>query len=223
MRMGRDKGLIELGGVPLIVRTANLLERLVAKVTVVGGVERYATLGLNAIPDQLFEGIQSAGQDERPGQGPLLGIATALDTTRAPWNLILACDLPYLSAEWLGWLLGRASRSRAQVVLTRARRGLEPLAAVYRRECSAPIAAALARGVRKVTDALQDLRVEAVDAREWRVHAPGERVLRNMNTPKDYGEAKLWWEKQAPRVRADVRPVRRSPKRKSRAAPLPNK
>ena len=81
--MGRDKGLLEFAGVPLVVRTALLLEPLVAEVTVVGAAERYVALGLNAIADP------SRGEGERagPGQGPLVGIATALGATRAPWNI----------------------------------------------------------------------------------------------------------------------------------------
>ena len=36
LRMGRDKALLEIGGVPLLVRTARLVEPLVDGVTVVG-------------------------------------------------------------------------------------------------------------------------------------------------------------------------------------------
>src|SRR4030081_3887792 len=85
-RMGRDKGLLDFGGVPLIVHTAQLLEPLVAEVTVVGSPSRYAQFGSRAIGDD------ARGQDGR-GCGPLAGIATALAATRAQWNLIIACDL----------------------------------------------------------------------------------------------------------------------------------
>jgi molybdenum cofactor guanylyltransferase len=62
-RMGRDKGLIELASVPLVVRTALLLDRLVAEVTVVGAVERYLAIGLKTIADQ------SQGESEGVGPG----------------------------------------------------------------------------------------------------------------------------------------------------------
>ena len=91
---------------------------------------------------------------------PLVGIATALNSTKSPWNLILACDLPYLTAEWLDWLLARADNSSAQIVMPRTSGGLEPLAALYRKECGAPIVAALERGIRKVTDAMAEFRME---------------------------------------------------------------
>jgi molybdenum cofactor guanylyltransferase len=44
-RMGRDKGLLDFGGVPLIVHLAHLIEPHVASVTVVGSPRRYAAMG----------------------------------------------------------------------------------------------------------------------------------------------------------------------------------
>jgi molybdopterin-guanine dinucleotide biosynthesis protein A len=189
--MGRDKGLLDFGGVPLILHTARLLEPLVAELTVVGSPQRYAALRLRAIADQDDGPVQDG--PHAPSCGPLAGIAAALAATRLPWNLIVACDLPYLSAEWLDWLLARALRSRAAAIIPRTGRGIEPLAAVYRRECAAPIAAALARGVRKVSDAVAELRVDLVYPREWRGIDPSALLLRNMNEPGDYQEARKWW------------------------------
>jgi molybdopterin-guanine dinucleotide biosynthesis protein A len=189
-RMGREKGLLEFGGEPLIVRTACLIEPLVSEVTIVGSPERYHALGLRAITDQNLGGREG----KEAVRAPLVGIATALNVTKAPWSLILACDLPYLTAEWLNWLLSRAIVSGAQIVMPRTSGGLEPLAAVYRRECAAPIVAALERGVRKVTDAIAEFRMECLVESEWRKHDPSSRVLRNMNTPSDYEEARRWLE-----------------------------
>src|ERR1700687_988958 len=130
-RMGRDKGLLEFGGVPLILHTARLLEPLVAEVTVVGSPSRYARFGLHAIAD---DALAQCGPVTL-GYGPLAGIATALAATRSRWNLIVACDLPYLSAGRLNWLLSRTLRSRGEAIVPRTQRGIEPLAAVHRREC----------------------------------------------------------------------------------------
>jgi molybdopterin-guanine dinucleotide biosynthesis protein A len=189
-RMGREKGLLEFGGEPVIVRTASLLKPLVTEVTVIGPAERYAVLELHTIADQNLAGLVG----EEAVRSPLVGIATALTATNAPWNLILACDLPYLTAEWLDWLLARAIDSDGQIVMPRTSGGLEPLAAVYRMECAAPIVAALGRGVRKVTDAIADFRIDLLSYGDWSKLDPEGRVLRNMNAPSDYEEAKKWFE-----------------------------
>ncbi len=187
-RMGKEKGLLTFGGEPLIVRTVRMLDPLVASVTVVGSPERYAALGLRAIADRDF----TKGGETSDVPGPLAGIATALTATGTPWNLILACDLPYLTSEWLEWLLGRAADSGQQIVMPRSTGGLEPLAAVYRRECAEPIVASLKLGVRKVTDAMEQFRIEFVSDCDWRQVDPEGRVLRNMNAPADYEEARKW-------------------------------
>jgi molybdopterin-guanine dinucleotide biosynthesis protein A len=187
-RMGKAKGLLEFSGEPLIIRIARTIEPLVSTVIALGPSERYAALGLQVIEDQKF-GIA----DERgKSPGPLAGIASALSASRTDWNLILACDLPYLSREWVAWLLARTSASSAQIIMPRTEGGPEPLAAVYRRECAEPIIAALQRGVRKVIDAMAQLRTDFVTEREWHHIDPDGRVLRNMNSPEDYEEARKW-------------------------------
>jgi molybdopterin-guanine dinucleotide biosynthesis protein A len=217
--MGRDKGLLDFGGDPLIVHTARLLQPLVTEVTVVGSPSRYAKFGLLAIADE----VQTQRGLDSPSYGPLAGIATALSATRCSWNLIVACDLPYLSAEWLDWMLSRALHSRGEAVIPRTDHGIEPLAAVYRRESGEVIAAALAQGVRKVSDAIETLRVELVYTSEWRRFDPGGLVLRNMNAPRDYEEARKWWATARSSDTEHVRKPPRVPKRKGRSVPLRRK
>lgn len=187
-RMGRPKALLEFGEIPLIIRTVRLLEPLVQEVSVVGSPELYVGLGLRTISDQNPSGQQILGE------GPLVGIASALRTTQLPWNLILSCDLPYLTVEWLDWLLSRTAESSGQVVLPITQHGVEPLAAVYDRESLGAIDAALARGVRKVSDALLDIKVDLVHSSKWQSVDRTGRVLMNMNTRNDYEEAKRWHE-----------------------------
>ncbi len=134
-RMGRDKALLELCGEPMVTRAAHIAEPHVASVAVVAPAGRYAELELPLLPDRW------------PGAGPLGGIATALSTTRADWNLILGCDLPYLTSEWLAWFIPCTMNSAALAVVPESRRGLEPLAAMYHRACAAALTAAVERGV----------------------------------------------------------------------------
>ncbi len=183
-RMGRDKALLEIGGVPLLLRTARLLEPLVAGVTVIGSPERYAALRLRIIPDDAAE------------LGPLGGIATALRVSTAEWNLIVGCDLPYLSPAWLSWLTARAEASRADAVLPEGPRGVEPLCAMYRTSTGAAVGAALAKGVRKVTDGLAGLVVENIPESEWKAFDPSGLLFTNMNSPEDYAEARARLQKQ---------------------------
>src|SRR6202050_4348619 len=139
-RMGVDKELLEIAGAPMIVRTARLVEAAVGTpAVVVGTPEKYQRLALRALAD------------DWPGCGPLGGIATALRASGADWNLIVACDLPYLTREWLEYLLQRARDSAQEAVLARNlapanRRGAEPLCAMYHRGSEPELRRALEGG-----------------------------------------------------------------------------
>jgi len=176
--MGRNKALLELGGEALVVRTARLVAAVVKSVTVVGPPEIYAPFKLRAI------------RDDWPGAGPLEGIATALRASRSEWNLIVACDLPYLTGPWLAYLVQRGLSSPADAVLPMNVAGAEPLCAMYSRGAEAAIWLALDRGTRKVTDGLASLRVEYIEPAEWKDFDSDGWLFKNMNSMADYEEAK---------------------------------
>jgi molybdenum cofactor guanylyltransferase len=178
LRMGVDKGLLEIAGVAQIVRTARLVELIAGSARVVGAPQIYRGLGLHAIAD------------DWPGCGPWGGIATALRASEAEWNLIVACDLPYLKRPWLEFLLRRAGGSAADAVVPMNERGAEPLCAVYHSRGQAAIRGALEEGTRKVTEGLARIRVEYLEPAEWKSFDSDGLLFKNMNTPADYQEAK---------------------------------
>jgi molybdopterin-guanine dinucleotide biosynthesis protein A len=183
-RMGRDKALLELGGVPLILRAVELVDAITGGCAIVGGAERFAALGrANGLPLRVVA-------DDFPRAGPLGGIATALRASSSEWNLIVACDLPYLTREWLAYLVGRALRSEANAVLPMSERGAEPLCAMYHKRGGGAIREALERGTRKVTDGLAQVRTEFIAPAEWKGFDSEGLLFKNMNSPADYEEVK---------------------------------
>ncbi len=178
-RMGREKGLLELGGVPMVARLADLLRPLAEQVTVIGPPQQFTEIPLRVVAD------------DEPGLGPLGGIATAMRHSRQEWAMVLGCDLPFLSRAWLDYLKQRAAASPADAVLPCDEAGrAEPLCAVYRKRAHAAVCAALASGVRKVTDGLAGLQVEIVSAADWKAFDSGGLLFKNMNTPEDYEQAR---------------------------------
>ena len=181
--MGRNKAALELDGVPMLLRIARLVESVTGTpASIIGNLNGVDSGGLPTIAD------------EWPGAGPLGGIATALGASKALWNLIVACDLPYLTKPWLEFLVHRALASPADAVLPTNTRGAEPLCAMYNKRSEAAIRAALARGVRKVTDGLADSLVELVDPFEWKAFDSEGLLFKNMNSPEDYEEARRRFE-----------------------------
>ncbi len=183
-RMGRDKALLELGGVPLVVRAARLVGEVAGPVTVIAraaGSDGYDRLGFPVVGDDF------------PGVGPLGGIATALRHSAHSWNLVIGCDLPYLTRSWLAHLIERATPLPADALLPASEHGLEPLCAMYHRNCAPAISAALASGMRKITTALAGLHVETIPLDVWKGFDSDGRLFKNMNTPADYEEARAYF------------------------------
>jgi molybdenum cofactor guanylyltransferase len=184
-RMGSPKSLLELNGEPMIVRVVRIVEAVAGAATVVGSPQVYEPLGLRAITDDF------------PGAGPLGGIATALRAADQEWNLIVACDLPYLTPSWLEYLAGRALALAGDVVLPMSAGGAEPLCAMYQKRCEEKIRAALSRGTRKVTDGLANFRVETIEPAEWKAFDSEGLLFKNMNSPAEYEEARARFEGRA--------------------------
>lgn len=182
-RFGTDKALVELQGKPMLVRTCELLSTVCKRIAIVAPVEKFKNSQCETIADRW------------PGEGPLGGILTALldsgaKTGAASWNLILSCDMPFLTTEWLTFLAQRALQSRAQIVLPRSSKGMEPLGACWRTDAAESILAAFNAGTRKITDSLRDVTVEVLDENDWKRFDTSGRLFWNMNTLADFEEAR---------------------------------
>ncbi len=148
-----------------------------------------------AVPGKYTAFRAETVEDRSPGEGPLGGIITALEdsatsTARCQWNLILSCDMPFLTREWLAFLCARAARSKAQVVFPHSTSGPEPLCACWQTAAAATLRSGFERGVRKVTEGIALLRAEVLDATDWKRFDSDGRLFWNMNTAADYEEAR---------------------------------
>ena len=167
-RMGRDKALLPFRGGVLAGYVAATVSAAAGSATLIGDPGKYGHLGYPVLPDR------------RPGAGPVGGIESALSYTAADWNLVLACDMPGISAAFLRGLLDAAERLDADALVPAGPSGrLEPLSAVYHRRCRETLGRALEAGVRKVTDALAGLEVA-----RFAVDDGG--CFENLNTPEEW-------------------------------------
>jgi molybdopterin-guanine dinucleotide biosynthesis protein A len=166
--MGRDKAYLPLAAGTLAAHVAAVVVAAAGPVTLVGDPARYGRLGYPVVADRF------------PGAGPLAGIHAALASTAAVWNLVVACDMPRLEAPFLRSLLEAAERSGAGCLVPRGPTGLpEPLCAVYHRDARPALERALARGVRRVSEALAALDVVWHDC-------PDVTQFKNLNTPEEW-------------------------------------
>ncbi|HEY2547258.1 MAG TPA: molybdenum cofactor guanylyltransferase [Candidatus Acidoferrum sp.] len=182
-RFGRDKALVEFGGETMLARMIALMGSVDRKVKIVAAPGKYPEFETEIV------------QDQWPGEGPLGGIVTALlhtqkNAPRCTWNLIVSCDMPFLTHGWLAYLAQRATTSDAQVVLAHSENGPEPLCACWRTDPVTTLRGAFESGVRKVTQGIALLGAEVLDERDWKRFDTAGRLFWNMNTAADYEEAR---------------------------------
>ncbi len=156
-RMGRDKALLEAGGLPLWARQQRVLIEAGA-----------AEVVLSARPNQVWAnratGFSAVVHDAMPGCGPMVGVTAALERAAHPWVAVLAIDLPAITPDWFARLM--AGCSPGVGVVGRREGWFEPLAAIYPREFRFPAWEAMVRQ----EFSLQRLLRAAVAAGLMRVH-----------------------------------------------------
>jgi molybdopterin-guanine dinucleotide biosynthesis protein A len=174
-RMGRDKTSLEIAGQPLWRRQIETLQALSPEQLMISGPPREAWREFEIVADVIA------------GAGPLAGVATALRKCSSSHLVVLAVDLPAMSADFLRSLLARCSDD--QGVVPRSSRGFEPLAAVYPVRCVALAATNLMCRDFSMESFVQGaLRKKLVC--EHAISPPEEHLFANLNTPTDYENAR---------------------------------
>ncbi|KAM3099593.1 molybdenum cofactor guanylyltransferase [Phormidesmis sp. 146-35] len=170
-RMGHDKALIKVDGVPLLQRVCEAALHCTSQVYVVTAwSDRYRSI---VPPTTQFIA-------EVNPRSPLTGFAQALPQMQTEWILLLACDLPRLRGD----VLYQESQQLANIStaaiarLPKGTKGWEPLCGFYRQECFAHLQTFIAAGGRSFQQWLSQHVVE-----EWKLDHP--EMLFNCNTPKD--------------------------------------
>ncbi|XGW00442.1 MAG: molybdenum cofactor guanylyltransferase [Leptolyngbya sp. BL-A-14] len=180
-RMGRDKALLPINGVPLLQRVCNAAMQCTSIVYVITFCPDQYRAIVPATCRLLQEQALAGGTEPH---GPLVGFAQALEAMQreglqTEWVLLLACDMPRLSGVTLcHWSKQLAMAEDAIALLPKDPKGWEPLCGFYRTSCLASLQAAIARGDRSFQRWLTQIPV-----RELRLD--NRHMLLNCNTPQD--------------------------------------
>jgi molybdopterin-guanine dinucleotide biosynthesis protein A len=187
-RLGVDKAFVELDGKTLAARSAKTIElALLPSRTnfVVSSEEQFncdvlSTLGNPVITDQ------------KPGFGAWSGIDAALVNARSEWIFILACDLPFLTAELLQLLACFANGDSEAVVPRQSDGRLQPLCAFYRTQPARSVLETLfssQRSLPPLNTIFDDLKTRIVEPDEYGHLRNAGNLFLNINTGNDLAKA----------------------------------
>ena len=178
--MGREKPLIEVAGVPLVVRVVRAAQGSAEEVVVVAKAAQAPR-----IREVLPEGVLIA-RDSKRVQSPLVGFVAGAAALTSEHVAFLPCDLPLLSTAVLDFLFHAATNHDAAIPRWPDGR-IEPMVAVYRRAPAYDAAlGALVSGERANTDMIARLvDVQYVPVDDVRTVDPRLDSFVNVNTPAD--------------------------------------
>ncbi|WP_077215125.1 molybdenum cofactor guanylyltransferase [Bacillus dakarensis] len=192
-RMGTNKALLDINGKKVIERIIDELRHNVNNMIIVtNSFEDYKFLQLPMVKDRY------------KGMGPLAGIHAGLSASDTERNLIVACDMPFVSPA-LGTLL-LEELSEYQAVVPEIEGQLHPLFAAYRKDVQEEIEEALKREQLRIRSFFDRIHVKILT--ETQLENLGYHFnstdFYNMNHPEEYHQAKNMSKGRKERVNHEI-------------------
>ena len=176
LRLGRDKA-------QEIVGNRNLLQWVVSQLNLFNSDIIVVTVDDKPFPQLIGYPRLRIVADVYPGRGPLGGIYTGLAVSNTLCNLVVACDMPFLNQALLHYMIQLSVGF--DLVVPRVGDLVEPLHAVYSKNCLVPIERLLNQGNLRVSTLFDLVKVRYVEADEIDSFDPKHLSFFNVNTEAD--------------------------------------
>ena len=176
LRLGRDKTVETVGNTSLLERVVSYLSLFNSDIIIVAATKQY-------LPQVSGYAKLRIVVDTYPDKGPLGGVFTGLVASDSLYNLVVACDMPFLNQALLRYMIGLADGF--DLVVPRLGDMVEPLHAVYSRNCLTTIKDLLEQGKMRFADLLTLVKVRYVEAEEINWFDPKHLSFFNINTEAD--------------------------------------
>jgi molybdopterin-guanine dinucleotide biosynthesis protein A len=180
LRFGQNKALQVIEGKSLIQWVVDRLAILSTEIII-------ATAHGEAIPCSSAVRIKTVA-DIYPEKGPLGGIYSGLTASSSSRAIVVSCDTPFLSVSLLKYMT--QVYPTFDVVIPRIKNELEPLCAVYSKNCLAPIQELLERDERQVRKLFDMVKVRYVEEDEINRFDPEHLSFFNINSQDDLERAR---------------------------------
>ncbi len=181
LRLGHEKASEAVGNKSLIQRVASSLSFFSSDIIVVTAAEQL-------FPRFIGYPKLRIVTDTYPGKGSLGGIYTGLAASDSFYNLVVACDMPFLNQALLDYMMQISANF--DLVVPRLGNMLEPLHALYSKKCLAPIECLLKQGNLNIRELFGLVRVRYVEATEIDKFDPKHLSFFNINTEADLRTAR---------------------------------
>jgi molybdopterin-guanine dinucleotide biosynthesis protein A len=172
IRMGENKAFIEIEGMPIIKRIHSLFERIFEEVIIVTNEEELYRNFNAKIYNDLFK-----------NGGVIGGLYTGLFFSMLPYSFCVASDMPLLKESVIEYLVRNVEDY--DVVVPRTKDGLQPLHAIYSKQCLEPIKIIIDQKKHRIIDLYKMVRTKIIDEFEFISLDPERESFVNINTPEE--------------------------------------
>lgn len=177
-RLGQDKSFLVVAGERLLQRTVDRLSQLDEEIILV--------LAQGQADPQLRSPrgarVETA-RDLYHNKGPLVGIYSGLKVSSQDYGIAVACDMPFLNIELLRYMASLIPGF--EIVIPRIGHMVEPLHAVYSKNCLQSMEGMMKEGNLKLDILLKRVRVRYLEETEIDLFDPERLSFFNINTPDD--------------------------------------
>ena len=176
-RLGKDKGLCEFKGKPLVSYAIRTLSPLCGQMMISANYfpEKYAEFGLPVVADEIKD------------IGPLGGIYTCLKKSKTRHNLILSCDTPFVNTKVFQHLLNEVENEQV-VTPSHETFLIEPLSAYYNTNVIGDMEIAIRNKHFKMMDFFKQIRFKSVNM-DSNLSFFTDYLFLNINTPEEMEQA----------------------------------
>jgi molybdopterin-guanine dinucleotide biosynthesis protein A len=174
-RMGRDKGLMKVGGVAMVQCAIQSVANYADNIVVMSSNPEYRITGMKLLPDQI--------QDK----GPLSGLVSGMQYLQKDAYVVLTCDTPLLNEAFVEFLINRYLESSAEAVVPEVNGKMYPLTAIYSASTLSFFSDCLLRDELSVRRCLEKMNIEKIVIDRDEQIFP-ESIFRNVNTIEDYNK-----------------------------------
>jgi molybdenum cofactor guanylyltransferase len=175
---GENKALLALDGKRIIDRIYSVFTSLFDDIVLVTNT-----------PESYLEFDATVVSDIFPVRSSMTGIHAGLFYAAHPHAFVAACDMPFLQSGLVSYLASQI-RENIDVVIPETEKGLEPLCAVYARDCIGLLERKILEHKFKIQQIFNKNRVRKIPEPALRKHDPDLVSFFNVNSSGDLETAK---------------------------------
>lgn len=174
-RMGTDKGMIKINGKKFVDHIVAALAPSVNEIIIIANNDNYNNLGYKVYSDII------------KNRGPLGGIYTGLVNSETENNMIVSCDIPFISDALINYIIRLSAKADITVPVFKG--NTQPLCAVYTKRITNEIYDLIKNNDLKIHNVLRHFITQEIYITKHQKFY-NDKLLMNINTPEELKKQK---------------------------------